>query len=415
MQQSEQSALMGIRELGSVAQLKTLAGEGYGAGKRLKNNVHVHLPPNFSAFESVEQLIGLAKEQDIGVLGVSNYYDFTVYKEFAGQAGQAGIFPLFGLEIIALIDELVAEGIRINDPGNPGRMYLCGKGITRFEQLSERADELIKMIRQDDEKRMAEMIGRVDGIFASAGMKTHLDAKALIEGVVRRHGCESKTVTLQERHVAQAFQELLFEKVEPQRRGEFLAKLFGAATKTDVKDAVGVQGEIRSRLMKAGKPAFVAERFVNFEQACELILELGGIPCYPTLADGADPICEYEKPVKKLIEQLKANNIYMAELIPIRNQPKVLQEYVTALRRAGIAVVAGTEHNTRDVLAIEPKCAGKQEVPEEIKEIFREGVCVVAAHQFLGAHGQRGYVRQQSINEFAKLGAAVIQRWTEQS
>ncbi|NIA07819.1 MAG: hypothetical protein GWP14_09355 [Actinobacteria bacterium] len=413
MQQSKQVAISAIRELGSVEQLRELAKKGYGPTKRPKVNVHIHLPPNFSAFESVKQAVNLAEQEGVGVLGVSNYYDFSVYGEFVKRARQANIFPLFGLEIIALVDELATKGIRINDPGNPGKMYICGKGINRFEQLTKRAAELIKTIRQNDDKRMAEMIGRIEAIFASTGLATHLDAKAIIDGVVRRHGCDSKTVTLQERHIAQAFQELLFKKVKPQQRGEFLAKLFGAASKADPEEAVAVQGEIRSQLMKANKPAFVAEAFVNFKEACELILELGGIPCYPTLADGTEPICEYENPVEKLIEELKANNIYMAELIPIRNQPSVLKDYVTAIRRAGIAVVGGTEHNTRDVLAIEPKCVGEQEVPEEIKEIFWEGACVVAAHQFLSTQGHLGYVGQQNISEFAKLGAAVIRKYEE--
>ena len=413
MRQTKPSAVSGIRELGTVEKLRQLAANGYGVTSRPKVNAHIHLPPNFSAFESVEQAVSLAEQEGVGVLGVSNYYDFSVYEEFAKRAKQAGIFPLFGLEIIALVDELVSKGIRINDPGNPGKMYICGKGISRFEQLTKRAAELIKTIRQNDDKRMAEMIGRLDAVFTSYGLTTQLDTEAIVREVVRRHGCDSKTVTLQERHIAQSFQEVLFEKVEPQHRGEFLAKLFGASAKAGEEDAVGIQGEIRSGLMKAGKPAFVAESFVNFEQACELIQELGGIPCYPTLADGADPVCEYEEPIEKLIEQLKANNIYMAELIPIRNQPSVLKDYATALRRAGIAVVGGTEHNTRDVLAIEPKCVGEQEVPGEIKEIFWEGACVVAAHQFLIAHGQAGYVGRQDISEFFKLGAAVIQKYYE--
>ena len=162
---------------------------------------------------------------------------------------------------------------------------------------------------------------------------------------------------------------------------------------------------------------------MNFQQAYELILELGGIPCYPVLADGADPLCEYETPVEKLIETLKENKIYMAELIPVRNQPSILSHYVTAMRAAGIAVIAGTEHNTLELLPIEPSCAGKAAVPEEIEKIFVEGAYIVAAHQFLMAHGEQGYVDQRGnlnpqykpserrISAFAKLGAAVIQKY----
>ncbi len=54
---------------------------------------------------------------------------------------KSGYFALFGLEIIALIDDLLAAGIKINDPGNPGKMYICGKGITKFAPLSSNASQ----------------------------------------------------------------------------------------------------------------------------------------------------------------------------------------------------------------------------------------------------------------------------------
>jgi hypothetical protein len=423
MQSSGPQAVAVIRELGSVEQLRDLAEKSYAPSPPPKVNSHVHLPPNFSAFHSVQQAVSLAKQQCVRVLGVSNYYDFSVYEEFARQATELAIFPLFGLEIITMLDELAAKGARVNDPNNPGKMYICGKGITRFADPTLHATELIRTIRQNDDRRMAEMIGRLDAIFSSHGLQTNLNNDAVIDGVVGRHGCHRQTVTLQERHVGRAFQKVLFEKIETQRRSEFLSKLFGGTSKVDPNDPVAIQAQIRSHFLKAGRPAFVDEAFLNLQQAYELILELGGIPCYPVLADGADPLCEYETPVEKLIETLKENNIHMAELIPVRNQPSVLSHYVTAMRAAGIALIAGTEHNTLELLPIEPSCAGKTAVPKEIEKIFVEGAYIVAAHQFLMAHGQQGYVDQSGnlnkayetaerrISAFAKLGAAVIQKY----
>ncbi len=188
-----------------------------------------------------------------------------------------------------------------------------------------------------------------------------------------------------------------------------------------------VQNEIRTHLMKAGKPAFVEESFVSFGQAQGLILELGGIPCYPTLADGAAPICGYEEPVEKLIGSLKAAGFRAAELIPIRNKPEVLTRYVRAFRQAGLVVTAGTEHNTLDLLPIEPTCLGGAPVPPDLKAVFWEGACVVAAHQFLAAHGRCGYVDARGapnpeyasdearIAAFSRLGAAVIQQYRTRS
>jgi len=425
MQLSERQTISVIRELRSPEQLKELAKEGYAPSLAPKVNSHIHLPPNFSAFDSVGQAVCLASRQGVRVLGVSNYYDFSVYETFSRQAGQAGIFPLFGLEIIAMLDELAAKGTRVNDPDNPGKMYICGKGITRFAKPTPRATELISTIRWNDDRRMAEMIGRLDAVFSSHGLQTSLNNEAVIARVVSRHGCPSQTVTLQERHVAQVFQESLFENIEPQRHAQFLCRLFGETSKVDPDDSIAIQGRIRSHFLKAGRPAFVDETFVNFQQAYELILELGGIPCYPVLADGADPICEYETPIEKLIERLKESSIYMAELIPVRNRPEILSHYVRQMRDAGIAIIAGTEHNTLELLPLEPTCAAGVAVPAEIKQIFVEGAYVVAAHQFLTLNGEQGFVdhsgdlnkayetSKQRISAFAQLGAAVVQCYYE--
>src|SRR5260221_4570843 len=100
-------------------------------------NPHIRLPPNFSSFDSVEQAVDLASEQGLKVLGASNYYDYSVYGDFARLAAKDKIYPLFGIEIIALLTDLQSAGIKLNDPGNPGKMYICGKGITRFAPMSE--------------------------------------------------------------------------------------------------------------------------------------------------------------------------------------------------------------------------------------------------------------------------------------
>jgi hypothetical protein len=387
-----------------------------------RSNAHVHLPPNFSAFESVGQAVDLAASQDIRILGASNYYDFSIYAPFAELAFARGIYPLFGLEVIALLDDVKRAGILINDPGNPGRMYLCGKGITRFESPTTEARRLLERIRRSDEERMRRMVRLMAEVFVTGGVDTGLEEDRIIDGIVARFGVDRSIVTLQERHVAQAFQEEFFRTVPVAERTRVLSRVFGCPLKADPENGVKVQNEIRSNLMKVGKPAFVEESFVNFDQACRLILELGGIPCYPTLADGASPICSYEDPPEKLIEALREKRIYCAEFIPLRNDPKVLERYVVAFRRAGFAVTAGTEHNTLDLLPMEPACRAGAPVPAAVKETFLEGAYVVIAHQFLTLQGRPGYVDEEGnlnaafsgseerIDHFRRIGAAVLAR-----
>jgi hypothetical protein len=421
-----EQALNALRDIGSVSALKEQASKGYAPQSRPKVNSHIHLPPNFSAFNTVQQAVDLASEQSVGVLGVSNYYDYDVYGQFIELARRKKIFPLFGLEIICMIDELRTAGVKINDPGNPGKMYICGKGITRFAKMTPEGSRLLNLIRNNDSTRMDAMVRATEKVFAERGLPTGTNTDSVVNMIVRRHGSAKQTVYLQERHIAQAFQEASFEKVPAGERIAKLNTVFGAATKAKgPDDFVTVQNDLRSHLMKAGKAAFVDETFIGFEDAYKLILELGGFPCYPTLADGNNPICPFEDPVEKLIQNIKQRNIHAAEFIPVRNSPEVLDRYVKAMRKAGLAITAGTEHNTLDLIPIEPTCKNGVPIPEDLKAIFWEGACVAAAHQFLTLHGQTGFVdgsgnpnpayknAEERIADFAKLGAAVIRRYQD--
>jgi hypothetical protein len=411
-----QDVLTQLRRLGTAA--APLAAPAFDA----RINAHIHLPPNFSAFETVEQAVDLASQQQISVLGASNYYDYEVYGDFGALALKSGIYPLFGLEIIAMSEALRLAGVKVNDPGNPGKIYICGKAITRFDPMNAEAARLLSVIRSNDSGRMAAMTARMAAVFSRHGVDTALDSSAIVDRVVRRHHCPRSRVYLQERHVCQAFQERFFELVPAEGRAAKLAEIFGAGPKSRPDDAVGIQNEIRSHLMKAGKPAFVEESFLKLEDAYRLICELGGIPCYPLLADGQNPMSAFEAPVEKLIENLRSAGVWMAEFIPSRNSVDTIEKFVPALRAAGIAVTAGTEHNTLDLVPIEPACLKGQPVPSAIMAIFREGACVAAAHQQLVLNGQCGFTDGQGrpnpnfatddarIRELARIGAAAIAR-----
>ncbi|MFM7320822.1 MAG: hypothetical protein ACKO5K_04765 [Armatimonadota bacterium] len=381
-------------------------------------NTHIHLPPNFSAFTTVADTVDTAAEEGIAVLGVSNYYDFTCYAEFDRRAEAAGILPLHGLEIISLDTELQAAGTKVNDPGNPGRFYLCGKGIARYAPLDPDAAAGIDWIRASDTARMAEMAQRMEHAFAAAGTATGLDAEAIRAEVARSAGADPATVVLQERHIARAFEQALRAAVPAEAFADAVSAVCGAPVAAT--DPAGVQNALRSHLKKAGKPAYAPERFVDFPTAYGVILALGGIPSYPTLVDGANPICPFEADLDVLVAELRARGIHAAELIPIRNTPEVLARTVHAFRAAGLIVTAGTEHNTPDRIPLAPRCAGGAPIPDDVQAIFLEGACVVAAHEELVRRGEDGYVlrdgtpnpawpdAESRIAALAALGALTI-------
>ena len=288
--------------------------------------------------------------------------------------------------------------------------------------MTAEAARLLGIMRRNDELRIRKMILLLSEAFELRGLAVGLEPEMVLERVVRRHRVAQETVTLQERHVAQVFQQELFRLVPEAGRSAVLARILAVPSRDVPQDEVRVQNAIRARLMKVGRPAFVEESFLCLEEARRLILELGGIPCYPTLADGASPVCAYEDPPEKLIATLRAQRIFCAEFIPLRNEPQVLRKYVHGMRNAGLVVTAGTEHNTLDLAAMSPRCVRDLPVPESVREIFLEGAYVMVAHQYLQLHGRCGYVddrgelnpafvgAEERIARFRRLGAAVVAR-----
>jgi hypothetical protein len=256
--------------------------------------------------------------------------------------------------------------------------------------------------------------------FEAAGIATALDDATITADVAVRAGVPADWVVLQERHLAMAFQQALFDAVAAGDRAARLAEVYGTPPSAAPDDAVAVQGEIRSKLMKAGGPAFVDEAPLTFEDGVRLVLAWDGIPAYPTLADGASPVCPFEDGPEDLAARLGALGIHAAELIPVRNAPDVVDAYVRAFRGAGIVVTAGTEHNTLDRIPLEPLARGGAALSEDARAAFYEGTCVIAGHQAERAAGRPGFVdaegrpgaadRAAWITRFAAVGAAVIEQ-----
>ncbi|MFZ0529038.1 MAG: hypothetical protein WAL91_00705 [Propionicimonas sp.] len=353
-------------------------------------NTHLHVPPNFSAFSTVADVIATATAEGARAIGISNFFDQQVYAAFAEQADAAGIVPLFGLEFITLDDELAAAGVRVNDPANPGRMYLCGKGIAPFREKSAKAARIAAEIREGNDRRAEAMVAQLADWFLTCGLDTGLTAEVIAAEVAAAAEVPVEWVSLQERHVARAFQQAL-AGLPSERRAAVLEAAYGGPSRVDTEDPVALQGELRSRLIKVGTPGFVREVPLDFADAYSYVLEMGGIPTYPTLADGVSPICPFEDPAEALAAKLVARGIHAAELIPIRNTSACVDAYVAAFAAAGIIVVGGTEHNTLDRIPIEVACVDGP-ISEYARQAFWEATCVVAAHQHLVARGEPGFV-----------------------
>ena len=77
------------------------------------------------------RLAGRAGE-GLAVLGINDHYTVAGHDEFRQACRVAGIAATFSLEAVGMDRAAEAARLLLNDPDNPGRVYLCGKGVTRI-------------------------------------------------------------------------------------------------------------------------------------------------------------------------------------------------------------------------------------------------------------------------------------------
>ena len=374
-------------------------------------NGHIHTPHSFSAFESIEQAFQLAKAEGISVLGINDFYTTDGYDEFAALAVKHNIFPLFNIEFMALQSHLQEAGVRVNDPSNPGRTYFSGKGLRQPANMSEASFEKIRNLQMESNRQTYEMVERLNAFMAEIQVGIIFDAKALHQRLAKN--------LFRERHIAQAVRIGVFSYYEEDAdRKRILQKIFsGKEVKSSLDNFAALENEIRGNLLKAGGAAFVPEdpkAFLSLDEVIELIVDAGGIPCYPVLLDDPKGVCtDYEADKEKLLNELVKNDVYSIELIPGRNDFHILKDFVTYFHRNGFVITFGSEHNTPQLDPMKITCRGGVELDEELKQICYEGTAVIAAHQYLVANGKEGYLsgRKAKIAEkdyFVELGKAVI-------
>lgn len=377
-------------------------------------NGHIHTPHSFSAFSAVSQPFEMAKAEGISVLGINDFYTTDGYEEFSELAVQHKVFPLFNIEFMGLQNDLQEAGIRVNDPSNPGRTYFSGKGLRQPAKMSSASTKILKNLKIESNRQTFEMVEKLNAFFIAKGIDIQFDA----EEVQSRLAIN----LFRERHIAQAIRISVFEKEETDlgRAQLFNAIFSGKEIKSAINDVAGLENEIRGNLLKAGGAAFVPEdpkAFLSLEQVKELIIDAGGIPCYPVLLDfGDENYTDYEGDKEKLLKTLKSKNVYSIELIPGRNKFHILKEFVQFFNKNGFVITFGTEHNTPKLDPIKISAGGGIDLDDELKQINYEGSAVIAAHQYLMANGQEGYLKNgiAKVEEkpyFIELGKAVIAKF----
>jgi hypothetical protein len=282
------------------------------------------------------------------------------------------------------------KGVRINDPNNPGRVYFCGKGLDYpfnpgfFNRL------LLKKTITRSQVQMKEMIGKLNLLISSVNPALSLSYDKI------RHDFAKELV--RERHLAKALRHLAFENYKTdEERIAFIEAVYGAKkTGAGISNAAALENEIRSRLLKAGGAAFVEEdekAFPELRKIISIITKAGGIPCYPVLLDDqSGNFTEFERDPDTLYRSLTKLGVACIELIPGRNSPEILNDFVKFFNDKNFIILFGTEHNTPELLPLTVTGRGGERLNDFLLKTAWEGTCVIAAHQYLRAHRRQGFV-----------------------
>lgn len=374
----------------------------------LKVNNHIHTPYSFSAFNSIDSAVMAARDEDVRILGINDFYVTDGYSEFIDKCLDYKLFPLLNIELIGISKEDQEKGIRVNDPGNPGRTYISGKGLSHPSVLPGKQQEKMKRVVEESNRQVSRMIELVNQWMNKQQVELNLSVEEIME--------EHAEHLLRERHVAKAIRIKLEEQAgSDEEYYGLLERIYGGKSSEKQRgDIAGLEDELRARLLKSGAPAFVEEddkAFMSVEEIKRIIEDAGGIPTYPMLLDGAGgKITEFESKKELLLKELKERGFSSVEMIPMRNRPEVLKEYAEYFYDHGFMVSFGTEHNTTAMRPLTVACINETPLDDTLMNISFKGAACLAAHQYLLSKEGPAYPRE-GREEMEQLGKAVLDHY----
>lgn len=386
--------------------------------RNYKVNCHIHTPYSFSAFTSIMQPFEMAVKEDIKILGINDFFVADGYKAFHDNALKYSIFPEFNIEFIGLLSEEQKSGIKVNDPKNPGRTYFSGKGLNYPFGVPLQHLQKLEKVKVESQKQVQMMLMKTNELLKNAEAPFSFD----FEGLKKEFAQE----LVRERHIAKAIRVRLHECFNSQaEKLSFLHKLYaGKDQKADINDHTELEEEIRGNLLKAGGLAYIPEdkgAFLPVAEIIEIIMNAGGIPCYPVLLDDKNGnYTGFEEDPQKLADRLTGLGVGCVELIPGRNRFENLVRFVKFMESRGFVIIFGTEHNTPKLMPLTVKASDKA-LDHQLEKVAYEGACIVAAHQYLKSRGKEGFTNKKGLvktgskDEFILLGKAVIEKYLSEN
>jgi len=356
-------------------------------------NLHIHTNESFSIFRSPSEAVWQAYLHGIEYFGICDHYSTAGHGELRSASGIAGLKAIFGMEIKTIDPDALQRGVRVNDPHNPGRVYLIAKGVTRELKKRGRADRSLHSMRKAIRKRNEA---------TSANLNRYANEKGYDIGFNYSDALSlTPNGNVTERHVIQAFCEKI--RAEAGSPAEQKA-IFEDLANTEIEDGVfndpwELQESVRTGLIRSGKPCYVEEdrrAFSSEKDVIGIFLEFGAVPTYSVMAN---PITHEEEDIERLLRKVVKKGLYAFDLLEFRTEMKRARQVIETADQYGFPVFIGTEHNTKKMMPM----SGEIGKSAEFYGYLRKSADFVLGHQILSQLCDFGYVGKDGKTRFDDL------------
>jgi len=356
-------------------------------------NFHVHTSESFSVFQSPTEAVWYAYCEDISYFGINDHYTIAGHPEFGDACAATGIHAGFSIEAIAMDEKSLKKNRRYNDPDNPGRMYLIGKGVIRDLQEGSRPYIVLASMQNAIRARNRRIVEKLNSYAEKRDILlnlTYTDAELLTP-----HGNTT------ERHVVQAFCDRVAEKYPDidKRKAVYECLLECAVDKETITDPADIQTLVRAHLVKSGHPCYVKEddkAFTTVDNLVEMYRAYGSVPTYPLMGN---PVTEEEEDLDQLVQKMLDIGLFAFDIIDFRTEVKRAGEIIDTASRYGLPVFIGTEHNTKTMIPLLGPVAGSP----DFYDYFLRSVYFLLGHQLLGSLCDYGAVTKSGKTRFNDL------------
>jgi hypothetical protein len=365
-------------------------------------NLHVHTNESFSAFRSPAEAVWHASNQNIEYFGINDHYTVDGYAEFRSACKIMKLKATFSIEAIAMDKEKHKNKRRFNDPDNPGRIYIIGKGVSCDLENGSREQSVLLTMRESirkRNKRIAEKLNRYAEDKGHSLNFSYSDVRSL-----------TPRGNTTERHVVQAFCEKInsLYKNKDVQFDIYKRLLDCEIDENTLADSSELQTLVRAKLIKTGMSCYVEEdskAFTSIRNLIDIHRKYGAIPSYGLMGN---PITEEEEDFDALVKTVKSYGIYAFDLFEFRTELKRAKEIVKTASYYGIPVFIGTEHNTKKLLPL----TGEIGKDPDLHKYLRKSADFLCGHQLLSDVCGIGYLTPEGKPRFgdAKEGFLFFSR-----